>query len=165
MQQHSDSEEPISDMLREAFNLQENLQRDTYGKSPYAIHSMDERIQFIKDMNLALQDELHEFLGEIGWKPWATSRHVNYDSAQSELVDAFHFFMNLCMAVDMDADMLFERYKKKRLKNIKRQEAGYDGVDGKCPTCHRALDDDGVRCGRTETGWFCAGTVDRDALR
>ena len=155
---------PQHDMLREAFRLQLELQRDTYGKNPGELEG-EERIQFIKDMNLALQDELHEFLAETGWKPWASSRHVNQAAAQGELVDAFHFFMNLCMAVGMDADMLFMSYQAKRTKNIKRQTEGYDGVDGKCPYCHRALDDDAVRCRPLDNGhWFCTGKVDIDAL-
>jgi hypothetical protein len=131
----------IFDRLAQMFKLQGELQRDTYGSHPGDIEDPAERIQFIKDMNLALQDELHEFLAETGWKPWATSRHINEESAKGELVDAFHFFMNLCMAVDLGPGELFERYVEKRMRNIKRQEEGYDGVAGKCPKCKRALDD------------------------
>lgn len=143
------------DRLGEMFELQGNLQRETYGAHPSDIlepiqyvgtNEYPNRIQFIKDMCVALGDEMSEFLGEVGWKPWATSRHINFEAAQSELVDAFHFFMNLCMAVEMTPDMLFEKYKAKRLKNIKRQEEGYDGVSTKCPSCSRALDDDAVEC-------------------
>lgn len=145
------------DRLIEAFELQRQLQERSYGKDPSQITDPQERVQFIKDMNLALQDELHEMLAEVGWKPWATSRHVNEDAAKGELVDAFHFFMNLCMAVKMDADELFERYKSKRLKNAKRQADGYDGIEGKCPGCKRALDDDAVQCQRDSDGLYhCA---------
>lgn len=129
------------DKLEAAFTLQRELQRSTYGKDPGEITDPEERVQFIKDMNLALQDELHEMLGEVGWKPWATSRHVNEEAAKGELVDGFHFFMNLCMAVNMDAEELFERYQEKRLRNKQRQAEGYDGVEGKCARCKRAFDD------------------------
>lgn len=143
------------DRLNEMFELQGNLQRETYGSHPSDITELPvdaddnqypNRIEFIKDMHIALGDEMAEFMGEIGWKPWATSQHINFEAAQGELVDAFHFFMNLCMAVEMTPEMLYERYKAKRLKNIKRQEDGYDGITGKCPGCGRALDDDGVLC-------------------
>ena len=143
------------DRLSEMFELQGNLQRETYGAHPGDITEdfdgpgeieFPNRIQFIKDMRIAIDDELAEFMGEIGWKPWATSRHINFEAAQGELVDAFHFFMNLAMAVDMTPDMLYEKYKNKRLKNIKRQEEGYDGIAGKCPNCHRAYDDVAVGC-------------------
>jgi hypothetical protein len=134
------------DRLGEMFELQGDLQRNTYGSHPADITDPEQRVQFIKDMHIALNDEMSEFLAEVGWKPWATSRHVNEEAAQGELVDAFHFFMNLCMAVKMTPDMLFEKYRAKRLKNIKRQEAGYDGIQGKCGECKRALDDNAVRC-------------------
>jgi len=151
----TDQESDYIDRLGEMFELQGNLQRETYGSHPsdimeFPLDVEDEqfphRIEFIKDMHIAIGDELSEFMGEIGWKPWATSRHINFEAAQGELVDAFHFFMNLAMAVDMTPEMLYEKYKAKRLKNIKRQEEGYDGVHGKCPNCKRALDDEAVKC-------------------
>ena len=134
------------DRLGEMFELQGDLQRNTYGSHPGDITHLEERIRFAKDMHIALTDELHEALGEIAWKPWASSVHFNEEAFQGELVDAFHFFMNLCMVGNLTPDQLFEKYKAKRLKNIKRQEEGYDGVSTKCPGCKRALDDDAVLC-------------------
>jgi dimeric dUTPase (all-alpha-NTP-PPase superfamily) len=129
----------FDDRLGRMFDLQLQMQWKTFGKNPYSLEG-EERIQFIKDMKLALDDEMAEFLAEIGWKPWATSRHINPE-AKGELVDAFHFFMNLCMAVGMTPEELFEKYLEKRERNIKRQEEGYDGIKGKCPRCKRAFDD------------------------
>lgn len=156
----SNHEEDYIDRLGEMFELQGDLQRNTYGSHPSDIgedshpsfQQFPNRIGFIKDMKHAIDSELQEFMDEIGWKPWATSRHINFEAAQGELVDAFHFFMNLCMAVNMTPEMLFEKYKAKRLKNIKRQEEGYDGVTGKCPSCKRALDDEAVRCHEVKPG-------------
>ena len=128
------------DMLAHMFELQRQLQVEAFGQDPGSLEG-DERIQFIKDHNLALQDELHEFLSETGWKPWASSRHVNAEAARGELVDAFHFFMNLCLVVELSAEELYERYTIKRQRNIERQQEGYDGVEGKCPQCKRSFDD------------------------
>ena len=139
------SNQPL-DRLGEMFELQGDLQRNTYGCHPADIPDPEARIQFIKDMKLAADAELQEFLDEVGWKPWASSRHINEEAAQGELVDLFHFFMNLCMAVSLTPDQLFEKYRTKRQKNIRRQAEGYDGVTGKCPDCGRALDDDAVTC-------------------
>jgi hypothetical protein len=135
----------MTDKLDKMFELQRELQLNTYGKDPGTLTG-EERIQFLKDMHVAQIDEMHESLGEIGWKPWATSKHVNEAAMQGELVDEFHFFMNRCMAVGMTPDMLYDKYVAKRNKNIARQEAGYDGVSEKCPGCRRALDDDAVAC-------------------
>lgn len=135
-------------MLVEAFRLQRELQIKSYGKDPADLEG-EEQIQFLKDMHIAQTDEMHETLGEIGWKPWATSRHVNIEAAQGELVDEFHFFLNRCMALRLTPEQLFAKYQAKRTKNQKRQEAGYDGVSTKCPGCKRALDDEAVKCRET----------------
>lgn len=138
------SDESSAD-LQAAFLAQLNLQIESYGSDPRELMG-DERIDFIRWNVLALEDELHEALAETGWKPWATSRHINTDKFHGELVDAFHFFMNLCLVSGLTADQLLERYFEKRAINAKRQARGYDGVDGKCPKCRRALDDPTVVC-------------------
>jgi hypothetical protein len=129
------------------FRLQEELQSSTYndGLSP-AVFTQSGKIEFIKTNVIAITDEIHEALGEVGWKPWATSNHINEAAYKAELVDAWHFFMNLCIVVGMTPDELFEGYLTKRQKNIKRQQDGYDGVSTKCGVCGRALDDDAVQC-------------------
>ena len=136
------------DRLQQLLNAQEDLQINSYGSSPALLLPDDTEaaIDFIRWNILALTDELHEALGETGWKPWATSRHVNLTAFKGELVDAYHFFMNLMLVVGMDGDELFERYHEKRAKNAKRQAEGYDGISTKCPGCKRALDDDAVDC-------------------
>lgn len=132
----------MTDRLEEIFDLQRKLQTESFGYDPVTMEG-EERTQFIMWNVLALTDELHEALAEVGWKPWATSRHVNETRLQGELVDALHFLVNLCLAAGMSAEDLHEGYLDKRHRNAKRQEEGYDGVSGKCPHCKRALDDVG----------------------
>jgi hypothetical protein len=104
----------------------------------------EERMQAIRDNVLACTDELHEAMNESGWKPWATSNHLNREAFKSELVDAWHFFMNLMLHSGMTADDLYRGYIAKNAKNIQRQADDYDGVSTKCPSCKRAYDDDAV---------------------
>lgn len=139
------------DALITMFERQRYMQEGVYGYD-YSAMTNGERVIFIKDMVLALEDELHEALGEVGWKPWATSRHVNREAYVGELVDALHFLLNLCLVVGVTADELFEKYMAKSRTNIRRQEAGYDGVDGKCPMCRRAYDDSAVKCSPSLSG-------------
>ena len=94
----------------------------------------------------ALTDEIHEATGEVGWKPWASSNHVNRAAYLGELVDAWHFFMNLCLLVNITPEELYAGYMDKIQVNHKRQDDGYDGVSGKCPGCRRAYDDKAVSC-------------------
>lgn len=85
----------------------------------------------------ALVVELGEMAGEVGWKPWATSRHVNREQVVAEAVDALHFMGNLLRMVDCTGEELTAAYKAKQLKNLRRQQEGYDGVSAKCRSCGR----------------------------
>ena len=139
------------DQLQEWLRTQRELQEESYGFD-FDEMTTEDRVEFITWNVLALTDELHEALAETGWKPWATSRHINLDAFKGELIDAFHFMGNLFLAAGMSADEVMRRYRKKRQVNADRQADGYDGVTTKCPVCKRALDDDAVKC---NPGW-CA---------
>lgn len=128
-----------------ALEAQHELQIKSFGNDPKSLTDA-ERVEWIRWNVLALADELHEALAETGWKPWAKSQHVNRDAYVSELVDAFHFLMNLMLVVDCSAEEFLTKYFEKRGINAARQAAGYDGVTGKCPECKRALDDSAVTC-------------------
>lgn len=133
------------DHLYEMMKAQFEMQRDTYGID-YSKLTDEERIHHFKEMLHAFNDEMHEALGEMGWKPWATSKHFNTEAVQGEMVDGWHFFMNLMMISGLTPEKLYRMYNAKRLKNIQRQVEGYDGVSTKCAGCRRALDDDAVDC-------------------
>jgi hypothetical protein len=122
-----------------------------HGEDP-PLHTPDERAEFIRNNVLSVTDELHEALNEVGWKPWATSRHFNREAYLHELADAYLFLKNLVLAayeIGDDIDDLereFMVYVHERIaRSIARQEANYDGVSSKCPGCHRALEDVTVR--------------------
>lgn len=104
------------------------------------------KMQYIRTQALALTDELHEALGETGWKDWTTSNHINRDAYMGELADVFIFLMNLMLVGDITPTDLMMVTRKKIAKNHKRQDDGYDGVTEKCPGCKRAYDDDAVLC-------------------
>lgn len=131
--------------LFNTFGAQADFQRHI-NAHPEDIEDPQELIDYIVYMKTALDDELHEMLNETGWKPWATSRHINMEGMKSELVDAFQFFMNLCFAAKMDANELMIRHADKLQKNYERAANGYDGVSTKCAWCGRALDDTYVDC-------------------
>lgn len=104
-------------------NMQENLQRRLIGISPSALEG-NERAVYIRNMVLALTDELHEALRETGWKPWSTKRHLNRDPYVDELVDAFHFFMNLMLVAGVSWEELETCYKAKNHVNFMRADSG-----------------------------------------
>ncbi len=131
------------------FERQRRLQKTFHGRDP-EFFSPEEKMQYITACAYALIDEVGEATDETGWKPWASSNHINRDAYKGELVDALHFFVNLCLVAGISAEEIIDGYFAKASKNEARQVAGYDGVTGKCSVCKRALDDDAVLC--TTTG-------------
>lgn len=133
--------------FEDVYNHQLEMQVNVYGDGTQ-LHEYEHnrKVEFLKDNILASLDELHEALGEIGWKPWASSRHINRDAVKGEMVDVLHFFINILGAIEVSPQELIDAYFLKAAKNKKRQEEGYDGVSTKCPSCKRALDDDAVQC-------------------
>lgn len=112
----------------------------TFPKSP------EETMRYLTEMAYSLEDEVHEAMGETGWKSWTSSNHINREEFMGEMADAFLFFMNMMLAVGMTSDDLIERVAKKQDNSFKRQKDGYDGVSTKCPVCQRAYDNEGVKC-------------------
>lgn len=136
--------------FQQLLETQAHLQ--TYQKDgpPLEFDDDEQRVEFIRWNVLALEDELHEMLQEVGWKPWATNRQINTEAALKELVDALHFFLNLIMAIGSNdreqfptleelAIFLISSYQAKVEVNIERQLNNYDGISGKCSYCHRDL--------------------------
>ena len=159
----------MTDILQHLLDAQSELQRkmpsphpvdlfEEYNPGPFDEQIPDDRrapaIDFIHWNVTAATDELHELLGEIGWKPWAKSRHINLEAARGEWIDALHFMLNMALVLGLtEAEDIRALYDAKHAKNAKRQEEGYDGVSTKCPGCKRALDDDAVECTQTGQLW------------
>lgn len=121
---------------------QDELQRETFGFD-FQRMTDAERMEYLRWNMLALSDELHEAMQETGWKPWASSDHLNLEPYVGELVDAFHFFMNLLLATGVRPEALAQRFTEMYLakwqRNVERQAEGYTGVKEKCPGCARDL--------------------------
>jgi len=103
----------------------------------------DAMADFMRWNAFALEDEIHEAMQEVGWKPWATNREVQVTEFVGEMVDAFHFFMNMLLCgtgmTPQDLSQMFvQRYLDKNEKNARRQIEGYTGLQ-KCRICGREL--------------------------
>jgi hypothetical protein len=127
------------------------LQRESFGVDPWTLRG-PELEEYVRWNVLAAEDELHEALGEISWKPWASKEYFNRDQFVGELVDVLHFVANLLVASQVTGEELTTRYSSKQQKNRDRQRDGYTGTD-KCLKCKRAADEVTM----TETGvcTFC----------
>lgn len=80
------------------FARQFYMQTEVYGND-LPEYTIPERIAFIDWNIFATVDELHEAAAEMGWKPWATSDHIYTDQLQAELIDVWHFLMNLGLVI------------------------------------------------------------------
>lgn len=139
----------MRDRLTILLEAQLDLQR-RLGHDPTTMDD-ETRCAFFRDYVLGCTDELHEALQGVGWKPWATSRHLKEDEVFGELRDAWQLLTNLMfIALQVTPEELADRFETallaKQAVNRRRIEDGYDGLTGKCPACRRAYDDEAVTC-------------------
>jgi hypothetical protein len=134
----------IGEMLKAHHALQLIIPPKGIGPESY---TGDERANYLTWNAYALEDELHEATQETGWKPWASSRHLNGEAMLKEMVDAWHFFMNILMVIGAEmgwsldelADEFTEQYFRKNQVNRDRHaEGNYTGLN-KCANCSRDL--------------------------
>jgi len=108
-----------TDKLKEMFRKQAEFQT-RLGNDAYLYST-----PFIKDMILALNCEAMEALQEVPWKEWKRDQKFNTDRFKEEVIDIWHFLINISLAAGLDEDSLFKEFMKKNRKNIKRQREGY----------------------------------------
>ncbi len=135
--------------------MQRELQIDAFDLDPAALTG-DARAQFATWNAWALVDELKEAMDEVGWKPWASSRHFNRELFINEIVDVLHFVGNLLLLASQNpastlaeygtvvnvhvlADTVWKQYQLKHDENLRRQREGYTGTIEKCGKCGREL--------------------------
>ena len=100
----------------------------------YKSTDLKERAAFLRDHFVFCNQEMQEMLYEIPffkhWKDYSkmTDEEIEeaYDKAKEELIDAWHFFINIMLGLGMTAEELFTRYLDKHKENIRRQDEGYD---------------------------------------
>ena len=126
-----DSDCSSDDKLKHMFNIQNNFQErlGTWEKISY---SDSLKQQFINQMILALHEEATEIMRETAYKNpnyvpfgWKKSQENNYDKMKEEIVDIWHFVMNLAIISGMDSDEFYKIYLDKNKENHKRQDNKY----------------------------------------
>lgn len=104
----------LQDMFDKQVNLQNRLGNDIISQDFYTIQS------------LALIDEVMEALRETSWKPWKQVKPRDKDKLKEEIVDIWHFLINLTLSAGFkDSKELYELFMAKNKTNHKRQDDGY----------------------------------------
>ena len=86
---------------------------------------LEQKERWTKEMVLAILDELSEVLGQINWKHWKNEQPVDETEVKYELIDLWHFLMNLMLIWKMTPKDVFSMYVTKNRENYKRQESNY----------------------------------------
>jgi len=118
------------DKLEHIFYLQFKLQKKL-GVIKQIKNDSDKQ-QFINLNILAIFEEAVEIIKESAYKNpkvikfgWKKGQFFNEENFKAEIIDLFHFLVNLCLVVNMDADEFYNRYCIKNIKNINRKNEGY----------------------------------------
>lgn len=114
-------------MLQKQREFQERLGSD------FDALSAKERVAFIKEHSIHLNQEVNEMLYELPhFKPWKdysalteADEQKMLQKAKMELIDAWHFFMNMALGLGMSAEEFYAMYLAKNSENHRRQDAGY----------------------------------------
>ena len=118
-------------MLDTMMEMQRNLQARL--GTNFADLNEVERAQFMRNHRGYLEDELAEALYEMpNYKLWKDYSNMSPEACEGawqkvrmELIDAFHFFMNLLLCAGMTAEEVFSMYTMKNKENFERQDRGY----------------------------------------
>ena len=95
--------------------------------------SVKDRVAFIKEHSIHLNQEINEMLYELPYfKPWKDyssvgpeAENVMLAKARMECIDAWHFFMNIMLALGFTAEEFTYMYMAKNKENHRRQDDGY----------------------------------------
>jgi len=121
----------FKDKLDIMFSIQKRAQKEL-GVWDKIRQSDSLKQQYINQMILACYEEVNEIMRETAYKnpkhvPFGWKKHQNWDlkNYKDEIVDLWHFTMNLMLAVDMKPEEFFEIYKEKNKKNLERWNNDY----------------------------------------
>jgi len=73
----------------------------------------------------ALVHEAIELQRETNWKWWKKETKTDIDKVQGEIIDIWHFMIQVSIEAGLDPKRLVEKYMEKNRENLSRQERGY----------------------------------------
>lgn len=119
------------DKLENMMELQDKFQK-RLGVDFTALNAV-ERAASMRDNFVYLDQELQEALYEMPffkhWKDYSGMSDEEVEKAwakvKMELIDAFHFFMNMLLCAGMSAEEVYKTYVAKNKENHRRQDEGY----------------------------------------
>jgi dimeric dUTPase (all-alpha-NTP-PPase superfamily) len=126
----SSGAEKMDDKLDFLFNKQNELYKkqlensENKMKNLYDIKEPFEGYRIFM-LSTALVHEAIELQRETNWKWWKKENAMNKDKIQEEIIDIWHFLIQLSIEAGLDSKKMVEKYVQKNEENLKRQEKGY----------------------------------------
>ena len=111
-----------TDKLKDMFERQKKFQELLKN---FPITLVTQRKELINNFSLALIVETTEALQETNWKPWQKNGFYDKSKFQNEIVDCWHFLINLSLIAFDNEEDFYRKFIEKNNENIKRQERGY----------------------------------------
>ena len=143
---YTDSQSHLKDMLDLQAKTQE-MYFNKQGNPQFKEMTLKELSNFFLMNKHALEDELGEIMDALGgihdgignavWKPWKADNTKTKDMTiadlserdlvelKFEIIDAWHFLMNMWVAVDGTPEEFYNYYINKNKANWERQQKGY----------------------------------------
>ncbi len=127
---YSVDEKKIDDKLDFLFNKQNEL----FKKQMESTENKMKNLYEIKEpfdgyrlfmLSTALVHEAIELQRETNWKWWKKEIKTNDEKIQEEIIDIWHFLIQLSIEAGLDSKKLIEKYMQKNEENLKRQVKGY----------------------------------------
>jgi dimeric dUTPase (all-alpha-NTP-PPase superfamily) len=79
----------------------------------------------IRLMFIGIITEACEALENTNWKPWKKQSQLNIQNFQKEIIDLWHFVINLTIISGLNSETLYNNFLEKNIINKKRQDNEY----------------------------------------
>ncbi len=113
----------MKDKLEEMFEMQKKLNKrigvDTDNMNE------QEKIKWILNYCLAMNQEISELIDSVPWKWWAKYQKFDEQNIKVEIIDIFHFLISAAQVIGLSAEDVHRIYMQKNKVNFERQERGY----------------------------------------
>ena len=123
--------------IAEMFEMQKSLQDHLAAKGRALDLDKATFKQKVQDITVQWRNmnmEMTELMERLPWKEWKTyppEALKGFKNREEELetlfevIDVFHFFLNVCLALGIDGETFRKLYATKNKENFDRQKRGY----------------------------------------
>lgn len=91
--------------------------------------SMERKLELVDHVLTCMSQEIAELRDYLPWKTWKDYKDYDFKKVEKEikyeLIDIFHFWLDLCLLLGMNGGDVVKYYFAKCWQNHQRQKKGY----------------------------------------